>query len=151
MSRRAESQAPSDAPPAYEDGERQPQFSTDLKQSDQGDSKSRLNPHVHNATASTSTGLPPEPAPHGLFGKLKDKKAALKQNLDEGIARGKSAEGTQLANQWNSQHLYASFGVPVASIEKWQEHKDKKELEKLYREVDWDETAKGNGNSKGSS
>lgn len=153
MSRRAPSSTPSDAPPPYEDESLPPRhFSA---QPEQRDSKIPLDPTRHDSTASTSFGPSSEPAPHGVLAKLKEKKDALKQNLDEGIVRGKSDEGVRLANRWNSQHLYASFGVPIASLEKWQEHEDKKqakkEFERISKEVDWKEAGSGNRNSRGSS
>lgn len=146
MSRRAPSLTPSDAPPPYED-ENTPShhFSS---QPEQRDSRIPLDPTRHGSTASTSAGSSSEAAaPKGIIAKLKQKREALKQNLDEGIARGHSDEGAMLANRWSSQHIYASLGVPVASLEKWEEHKDKKrekkEFDDINKDLVWDEGGTG--------
>ena len=154
MSRRALSPTHSDAPTPYEGEKPPPQHIS--SQPEQRDSKIPLDPTGHDPTASTNPSPSSSPAPpHGLFAKLKAKKETLAQNLDEGIARGKSDEGVRLANRWNSQHIYASLGVPVWSMEKWREHEDKKqakkEFEEIYEGADWNEAGSGKANSRDSS
>jgi hypothetical protein len=145
MSRHAPSLTPSNDPPRYED--ENPPSHHFFSHPEQRDPKIISDSTRHDSTASTGTGPSSGRAPHGLIAKLKEKKEALKQNLDEGIARGHSEEGAMLANRWNSEHIYASLGVPVASIKKWQEHEDKKqakkEFDEIYKDIDWNEAGNG--------